>query len=82
MDKLLPTSKGGEMARSNLRAKYNFNELGKPVRGKYAEAYKRSANLVLLDEDVARAFPNEKAANDALRLLMTLANRVTPPKPN
>ena len=57
----------------DLRQEYNFSELGKPVRGKYAEAYKSGTNLVLLDEDVARAFPDDKSVNDALRLLMRLA---------
>ena len=64
------------------RAEYDLSKLGKPVRGKYAEAYKKGTNLVLLDEDVARAFPNAKAVNDALRLLMTLVNQVASPKPD
>lgn len=58
------------------RTEYDFGKLGKPVRGKYTEAYKHR-NLVLLDEDVARAFPDEKAVNDALRLLMELAKQQT-----
>lgn len=63
------------MAKDDLRPDYDFSELGKPVRGKYAEAYQRGSNLVLLDEDIARAFPSEKAVNDALRLLMDLAKQ-------
>ena len=63
------------MAEDDLRTEYNFEELGNAVRGKYAQAYKRGSNLVLLDEDIARAFPNEKAVNDALRLLMDLAKQ-------
>jgi hypothetical protein len=32
-------------------------------------------NLVLLDPDVAQAFPNDVAVNEALRLLMQIAQR-------
>ncbi len=56
---------------------YDFSKLGKPVRGKYAAKYKQGNNLVLLDEDVAKAFPNEKAVNEALRLLINLAKQQT-----
>ncbi len=40
------------------------------VRGKYVERYREGTNLVLLDPDVAAAFPDAKAVNDALRLLL------------
>ncbi len=63
------------MAEDDLRPEYDFGKLGQSARGKYAEAYKQGSNLVLLDEDVAKAFPNEKAVNDALRLLMDLAKQ-------
>lgn len=42
------------------------------VRGKYAERYKAGTNLVLLEPDVARAFPDEQSVNDALRLVLEL----------
>ena len=63
----------------DVRPEYDFSTLGKPARGKYAEAYERGSNLVLLDEDVAKAFPNEKTVNDALRLLMNLAKQQANP---
>lgn len=57
-----------------LRPEYDLTELLKhAVRGKYAERYKTGTNLVLLAPDVADAFPNEQAVNDALRLVMQLA---------
>ena len=67
--------KEADMAKDDLRPEYDFSKLGKPVRGKYAEMYKRGNNSVLLDEDVAQVFPNDKAVNDALRLLMDLAKQ-------
>ena len=64
------------VAEDAIKLEYDdFSKLGEPVRGKYAEAYKQGSNLVLLDEDVAKAFPNERAVNEALRLLMTLAKQ-------
>jgi hypothetical protein len=42
------------------------------VRGKYAKRYAAGTNLVLLEPDVARAFRNESAVNEALRLVIRL----------
>ena len=57
-----------------LRPEYDLKELLKhAVRGKYAARYKAGTNLVLLAPDVAEAFPDEQAVNDALRLVMQLA---------
>lgn len=68
-----------DMAKKDLRSEYDFSKLGNPVKGKYAEAYKGGSNIILLDDDVAQAFPNEKAVNDALRLLMKIAKQQTNP---
>ena len=58
----------------NLRPEYDMGELLKgAVRGKYAARYNAGTNLVLLDPDVAAAFPTPKAVNEALRLAMRLA---------
>ena len=67
--------KEAKMEKDELRPEYDLKKLGQPVRGKYAEAFKQSKNIVLLDDDIAKAFPNEKAVNDALRLLMDLAKQ-------
>ena len=56
-----------------LRPEYDMKSLLKDgVRGKYAKKYREGTNLVLLEPDVAKAFPNEKAVNDALRLVIKL----------
>ena len=54
----------------DLRPEYDFSKLKGHVRGKYVERYREGTNLVLLDPDVAAAFPDAKAVNDALRLLL------------
>ncbi len=61
-----------------LRPEYNFAQMEGGVRGKYVERYRTGTNLVLLDPDVAQAFPNAQAVNDALRLLIHIAQRQQP----
>ena len=58
-----------------MRPEYDFSQLKGRVRGKYAERYREGTNLVLLDPDVAAAFPDAKAVNEALRLLIDVAHR-------
>ena len=56
-----------------LRPEYDIKSLIKGgVRGKYASRYRAGTNLVLLEPEVARAFPNEKTVNEALKLVMKL----------
>ena len=56
-----------------LRPEYDLRKLLKGgVRGKYAKRFRAGTNLVLLDPDVAQAFPSEEAVNDALRLVIEL----------
>ena len=57
-----------------LRPEYDLTLLLKEaVRGKYAERYRQGTNLVLLDPDVAEAFPTPESVNNALRLVIQLA---------
>lgn len=56
-----------------LRPEYDLKSLLKGgVRGKHAKQYRAGTNLVLLEPEIAKAFPTEKAVNDALRLVMEL----------
>jgi len=56
-----------------LRPEYDIKSLLKGgVRGKYAARYRAGTNLVLLEPEVAKAFPNEKAVNEALKLVIKL----------
>ena len=57
-----------------LRPEYDLAELLQGgARGKYADRYGQGTNLVLLEPDVAEVFADEKAVNEALRLVMQLA---------
>jgi hypothetical protein len=64
----------------DMRPEYDFSQLKGKVRGKYVERYREGTNLVLLDPDVAAAFPDAKTVNEALRLLMNVAQRQGTPE--
>jgi hypothetical protein len=58
-----------------LRPEYDLKTLlRKGVRGKYAQQYREGSNVVVLDPDVAAAFPTPEAVNEALRLALRLAS--------
>jgi hypothetical protein len=42
------------------------------VRGKYAQHYQEGVNIVKLDSDVTKIFPDAKSVNEALRTLIKL----------
>jgi len=56
--------------KDDLRPEYDFSRLEGGVLGKHVERYREGTNLVLQDPDVAAAFPDAKAVNDALRSLL------------
>ncbi len=45
---------------------YDFSQA---VIGKYAKQYAEGTNIVVLDPDVAKVFPNSAAVNQALRAI-------------
>ena len=59
-------------AESEMRGEYDFSG---GVRGKYARRYARGANVVVLEPDVAKIFPNSAAVNSSLRALAALVRQ-------
>ena len=56
----------------DLRPEYDF-DYSKAVRGKYFKRLlEEGANVVILEPDIAKAFTNSAAVNDALRSLLDL----------
>ena len=51
---------------SKLKAEYDFSG---GVRGKHARRYAQGTNVIVLEPDVAKIFPTQEAANQALRAL-------------
>jgi len=54
---------------------YDFSKMQGGVRCKYVERYKIGTNVVLLDPDVAQAFPTSDSVNEALRSLIQISQR-------
>lgn len=66
-----------EAMNDNLRPEYDLSQLQGGVRGKYYQRAKAGTNLVLIEPDLAQAFPNEESVNRALRLLLATAEAAT-----
>jgi hypothetical protein len=55
---------------AQMRAEYDF-DYSKAVRGKYYKRLlKEGSNVVVLDRDVAKAFPDSASVNKALRSVL------------
>jgi len=81
-EKLNPGKGGGMNNNPNLveqddemRKEYDFTHA---VRGKYVERFPQDVVMVTLAPDVAAAFPDANAVNDALRMLLKAAKKVAP----
>jgi len=59
-------------ATDELRSEYDFTG---GVLGKHHAACQARTNVVLLDADVAKAFPDSSSVNRALRLLLEVAEK-------
>ena len=56
----------------DLLDEYDFSE---GIRGKYTQRYREGTNIVRLDDDVAKIFPDAKSVNSALRALGKIINQ-------
>ena len=55
-----------------LREEYDLSQLPIVPKGRYAPERRLGKNLVVLDPDIAQAFPDDKAVNAALRLVLQI----------
>ena len=60
-----------------MRAEYRREDLGKGVRGKHYEEFKKGSNLVLLTPELSKIFPTNEAVNTALSSLVVVARSAT-----
>lgn len=51
----------------DLRTEYPPELIKSGVRGKYAQRYREGTNVVLIDPDLHKLFPDSAAVNRALR---------------
>ena len=60
-----------------MRSEYRREDLGKGVRGKHFEEFKKGSNLVLLTPELSKIFPTNEAVNAALSSLVGVARSAT-----
>lgn len=53
-----------------LRKEYDLSKMTILPRGRFDPTRRIGKNVVVLEPDVAKAFPSDKAVNEALRLLL------------
>jgi hypothetical protein len=63
-ERVMKESKDDEMLKE-----YDFS---KGVRGKYAEAYEEGGNIVVLEPEVLKEFPDSKSVDEALKHLIEI----------
>ena len=57
---------------TDLLEEYDFS---KGVQGKYARRYAEGADVIVIDPDVAKYFPDHDSVNQALRSLAEIIKR-------
>ena len=71
--------KSQDAADDDLRPEYDLKQLLRGAeQGRYAERFRLGTNLVLLEPDVAAAFPDEQSVNEALKLVIELTKIPSP----
>lgn len=60
----------------DLRPEYDFASMSGGERGKYVKRLRAESNIVLLELELAAAFPTEEAVNAALRGVLNTAQDV------
>ena len=56
----------------DMLEEYDFS---KGVRGKYAKRYAEGTNVVVIEPDIAKVFPDHDSVNQALRSLVEIIRR-------
>jgi hypothetical protein len=60
----------------DMRSEYDFASMKGGVRGKYVERVREGTNIVLIEPEMAEAFPTEQAVNEALKGVLRTAQAV------
>lgn len=69
--------KPSKRSQDDLRPEYDFASMQGGIRGKYAARLQAATNVVVLEDDVAAAFPSDDAVNEALRVVLKAAASVS-----
>ena len=60
-----------------MRAEYRREDLGKGVRGRHFDEFRKGSNLVVLTPELSKVFPTDEAVNAALSSLVAVARSAT-----
>jgi|SRR6267143_613874 len=75
----MTTKNAAEKMNDDLRPEYDLSKLTGAVKGKYYKRATAGTTLVLLDADVAEAFPDGRTVNDVLRAFVKIARAQAAP---
>ena len=67
--------------KDELRREYDLTQLKAGVHGKYYSRAAGGTNLVLIEPDLAKMFPDSSSVNRALRVVADAAQAIAPAKP-
>lgn len=56
-----------------LRDEYDLSKMTILPKGRFDPKRRLGANIIVLDPELAKAFPNDEAVNEALRLILKAA---------
>lgn len=63
-------------AEDDLKPEYDFASMKGGVRGKYVSRLRKGTNIVVLEPEIAAAFPSDAAVNEALRGMLNTTKAV------
>jgi hypothetical protein len=62
--------------KNDLLPEYDFASMKGGVRGKYVARLRKGSNIVVLEPEIAKAFPSDAAVNEALRGVLNTTKAV------
>jgi hypothetical protein len=57
---------------NDMLEEYDFS---KGIRGKYAKRYAEGSNVVIIDPEISKEFPDSESVNEALKYLMLIIKK-------
>jgi hypothetical protein len=63
--------------KDTLRKEYPADLIKSGIRGKYTKSYREGTNIVLIDPDLHKLFPDSEAVNRALRKYVSTKRTTT-----
>lgn len=66
-----------KMSSDEMRAEYRREDLGKGVRGKHFQEFRKGSNLVFLTPELSKIFPTNESVIAALGSLVSVARSAT-----